>query len=60
MCALTCAAEVSLYHAASKSDGNMKSPTDSMFLHVEGIPHNQVELTGNPEISMQSEYLRAW
>ncbi|KAM6444212.1 metal transporter CNNM1 isoform 3-T3 [Liasis olivaceus] len=38
---------------ASKSDGNVKSPTDSMFLHMEGIPHIQEELTGNPEISMQ-------
>ncbi|XP_013915158.1 PREDICTED: metal transporter CNNM1 [Thamnophis sirtalis] len=47
------AAEVSLYHAASKSEGNIKSPTDSLFLHVEGIPHHQEELTGHPEISMQ-------
>ncbi|XP_039212945.1 metal transporter CNNM1 isoform X4 [Crotalus tigris] len=38
---------------ASKSDGNMKSPIDSMFLHMEGIPHDQEKLTGNPEISMQ-------
>ncbi|KAL7990706.1 hypothetical protein Chor_014136 [Crotalus horridus] len=38
---------------ASKSDGNMKSPTDCVFLHMEGIPHNQEKLTGNPEISMQ-------
>ncbi|XP_034295735.1 metal transporter CNNM1 isoform X3 [Pantherophis guttatus] len=47
------AAEVSLYHAASKSEGNIKSPTDSLFLHMEGIPHNQEELTGHPEISIQ-------
>ncbi|XP_058044882.1 metal transporter CNNM1-like isoform X5 [Ahaetulla prasina] len=38
---------------ASKSEGNIKSPTDSLFLHMEGIPHNQEELTGHPEISMQ-------
>ncbi|XP_026532419.1 metal transporter CNNM1 [Notechis scutatus] len=44
---------------ASKSEGNIKSPTDSMFLHMEGVPHNQEELTGHPEISVQSKYLRA-
>ncbi|XP_070609063.1 metal transporter CNNM1 isoform X4 [Erythrolamprus reginae] len=47
------AAEVSLYHAASKSEGNIKSPTDTLFLHMEGIPHNQEELTGHPDVSMQ-------
>lgn len=46
-----------LYPAVSQSDGRLKSPTDSVFLHMERIPHIQEESAGSTEINMQqSEY----
>ncbi|XP_077205518.1 metal transporter CNNM1 isoform X2 [Paroedura picta] len=33
----------------SHSDGRLKSPTDAVFLHMEGIPHIQEELAGGTE-----------
>ncbi|XP_066477578.1 metal transporter CNNM1 [Tiliqua scincoides] len=37
----------------SQSDGCLKSPTDSVFLHMERIPHIQEESAGSTEINMQ-------
>lgn len=43
--------------AVSHSDGRLKSPTDSVFLHMEGIPHIQEELAlGTESDTQQSEY----
>ncbi|XP_062832443.1 metal transporter CNNM1 isoform X2 [Anolis carolinensis] len=40
----------------SQSDGHLKSPTDSVFLHMEGIPHIQEELLGSTETNRQERY----
>ncbi|XP_060624177.2 metal transporter CNNM1 isoform X1 [Anolis sagrei] len=39
----------------SHSDGHLKSPTDSVFLHMEGIPHIQEELLGSTETNRQEK-----
>ncbi|XP_061492305.1 metal transporter CNNM1 isoform X2 [Rhineura floridana] len=39
----------------SQSDGRLKSPTDSVFLHMEGIPHIQEELAGRIETNTQQK-----
>ncbi|XP_048361979.1 metal transporter CNNM1 isoform X1 [Sphaerodactylus townsendi] len=39
----------------SHSDGRLKSPTDSVFLHMEGIPHIQEELAGATESNTQQK-----
>nr|XP_056706415.1 metal transporter CNNM1 [Euleptes europaea] len=39
----------------SHSDGRLKSPTDSVFLHMEAIPHIQEELAGAAESNTQQK-----
>uniref|UniRef100_A0A8D2LEG6 Metal transporter n=1 Tax=Varanus komodoensis TaxID=61221 RepID=A0A8D2LEG6_VARKO len=40
----------------SQSDWRLKSPTDSVFLHMEGIPHIQEELASNTEPNVQQVF----
>ncbi|XP_028586429.2 metal transporter CNNM1 isoform X2 [Podarcis muralis] len=44
-----------LHERISHSDLHLKSPTDSVFLHMEGIPHIQEEVAGCLETSMQQK-----
>ncbi|XP_042316753.1 metal transporter CNNM1 isoform X2 [Sceloporus undulatus] len=39
----------------SQSDGHLKSPTDSVFLHIEGIPYIQEELPGSTDTNTQEK-----
>ncbi|KAH0623844.1 hypothetical protein JD844_007011 [Phrynosoma platyrhinos] len=39
----------------SQSDGHLKSPTDSVFLHMAGIPQIQEELPGSTETKTQEK-----